>query len=67
MGKERRELLTVEAAAASLGLKPTTLRAWIARRRLAIVRLGRAVRIPSDEVERLIERGFVPAVPERHV
>jgi excisionase family DNA binding protein len=58
-------LITVEACAEALGLKPATIRAWIARRRISIVRLGRAVRIPQTEVDRLINRGSIPALPER--
>lgn len=59
------QLRTVEQAAADLGLSVHTIRAWIARRKIGHVRLGRAVRIPISEIERLIERGTVPALPER--
>jgi excisionase family DNA binding protein len=55
------KLLTVYEAADSLGLAPVTLRTWIAQRRIGVVRLGRAVRIPLSEIERLIERSTVPA------
>ena len=34
------KLLTVNEAAGSLGLAPVTLRAWIAQRRIGVVRLG---------------------------
>jgi excisionase family DNA binding protein len=54
-------MLTVRQAAERLGLKVSTLRAWIGQRRIGIVRLGRAVRIPLEEVERLIAEGAVPA------
>ena len=57
-----RELLTVDEAAAALTLKPKTIRAWIASRRISYVRLGgRAIRIPITEINRLIEEGMVPA------
>lgn len=52
---------TVEEAAAELNLKKSTIRAWIAQRRLGHVRLGRAVRIPAAEIQRLLEAGYVPA------
>ena len=58
-------LLSVYEAAEILNLKPVTLRAWIAQRRMGCVRLGRRVLIPLNEIERLIEGGFVPALPER--
>lgn len=58
-------LLTVSAAAVELGVSVHTVRAWIARRRIGHVRLGRAVRIPASEIARLIELGTVPAISER--
>ena len=58
-------LLTVKEAATRLGLSVACIRAWIARRRIVIVRLGRAVRVPEDEIRRLIAEGTVPAGPTR--
>jgi excisionase family DNA binding protein len=54
---------TVIEAAQELNLKPSTMRAWIAQRRIGHVRLGRAVRIPVAEIQRLLQAGYVP--PER--
>ena len=55
-------LLRVDQAADLLAVKPSTLRAWLLRRRIAKVRIGRrAVRIPSAEVERIIAEGMIPA------
>ena len=48
-------------AATELDVSVHTIRAWLSRRRLGYVRLGRAVRIPTAEIERLVERGTVPA------
>jgi excisionase family DNA binding protein len=59
------ELLTIKEAARELSQAEITLRARIARRQIGIVRLGRSVRIPRSEITRLIERGFVPPMPER--
>lgn len=57
-----RRLLNVKEAAEALGLKAATIRAWILRRKISYVRVGsRSIRIPAGEVEKLIERGFVPA------
>lgn len=56
---------TVAQAAQELNLSTSTIRAWIAQRRVGFVRLGRAVRVPDDEIRRLLEAGFVPADPQR--
>jgi excisionase family DNA binding protein len=53
--------LRIEDAALALALAEKTLRDWIAQRRLAVIRLGRAIRIPQSEVDRLLEEGTVPA------
>jgi excisionase family DNA binding protein len=52
---------TVSEAADELGLSVHTIRAWIARRRLAHLRLGRAIRVPAAELRRVIEQSTVPA------
>jgi excisionase family DNA binding protein len=54
---------TVEEAATELNLSRATIRAWIAQRRLGHIRLGRAIRVPADEIRRVLEVGYVP--PER--
>jgi excisionase family DNA binding protein len=54
-------LLTVPEAASRLGLKPATVRFWIWTRKLAHVKVGRAVRIREDTIQGLIEKGTVPA------
>lgn len=60
------QLLTVAAVAEMLGLKESTIRAWVAQRRIAIVRLGRAIRIPLEETNRLIAQGTIPARQPRN-
>jgi excisionase family DNA binding protein len=62
---EKQTLLTLEEAAGRLGMKVVTLRMWAARRRIARCKIGRSVRIPSDEVDRIIEASLIPALPER--
>ena len=54
------KLLTVRLVAELLGLREATIRSWIAQRRIGIVRLGRAVRVPLEEAERLIAEGTIP-------
>lgn len=54
-------MLTVAEVAGRLGMKPATIRLWIAKRKLAHVKLGRNLRIPLVEVERLIAENLIPA------
>jgi len=57
-------LLSVEEVAWRLGLKPVTVRLWLAGRKIARVKLGRRVLIQESEVERLIRSSTIPALPE---
>lgn len=54
-------LLTVKQAADTLGLKVSTIRAWVSRRKLPRVNCGRAVRIPADAISEFVERNTIPA------
>ena len=56
---------TVSEAANELALSVHTIRAWVAARRIAHIRLGRAIRIPASEIRRVIEENTVPAIKER--
>jgi excisionase family DNA binding protein len=60
-----RELLSIEQAAAQLGLKPVTVRQWANARKIARVKLGRRVLVPAAEVQRLIDSNLIPALPKR--
>ncbi len=62
---DRNNPLTVRQTAAALSLSPATIRAWIAARRLGYIRLGRAIRVPTAEVERVLAAGTVPARESR--
>lgn len=54
-------LRTLRAAADDLGIARSTLRIWIARGRVGVVRLsGRTLRVPATEVARLIHENFTP-------
>jgi excisionase family DNA binding protein len=55
-------LLTVRDAALSLGLREITVRKMMRSRSISFTRIGRAVRISQQEVERVISRGTVPAL-----
>ncbi len=56
-----KNLLTVAETAEALNLKISTVRAWLARRKLPRVNCGRAVRIPAEAVERFISENTIPA------
>ncbi len=60
-----KRLLRVEEAAELLAVKPSTIRAWLLRRKIGRVRVGaRAVRVPASEVERLIREGEIPPLEQ---
>jgi excisionase family DNA binding protein len=56
---------TVKQAAEELNVSVHTIRAWVAQRRIGHVRLGRAVRVPASEIQRLLDKGAVPAIQRR--
>jgi excisionase family DNA binding protein len=58
-------LLTVAKAAELWAVKPVTVRAWAGQRRIASVKLGRSLRIPEGEIQRLIDEGYQPARANR--
>jgi excisionase family DNA binding protein len=53
-------MLTVSEAARILGLQESTLRAWVMRRRIDYLKLGRSIRIEQAEIDRLLEQARVP-------
>ncbi len=52
---------TVAEAAVEMNVAKSTIRAWIAQRRLGHVRLGRAIRVPAAEITRVMQEGYTPA------
>jgi excisionase family DNA binding protein len=62
---EFRRLLTVKEVAGILGMRASTIRAWLSQRRLPLVRCGRSVRIPGRAVAAFIEENTVPAREDR--
>jgi len=42
-------------------LSARTIWAWVYQRKIGVVRLGRAVRVPQKAIDDLIEFGTVPA------
>lgn len=51
------ELLTVSELSALLRCKPSCIRRWIRERKVTTVHVGRLVRIPSSEADRIIRAG----------
>jgi putative resolvase len=54
MAKREPKLLRLSVAAHELGLHPITVRRWIKAGRIQVILVGREVRIPRTEVERLV-------------
>ena len=54
MVKREPKLLRLRGAAHELGLHPMTVRRWIKAGRIQVIPVGREVRIPRSEVERLV-------------
>lgn len=55
------ELLTIQETANALRLKPSCIRRWIRESKVTSVHVGRLVRIPASEVDRIIRAGTSPA------
>jgi excisionase family DNA binding protein len=62
MSNDTRRLLTILEACNRTGLKEPTIRLKVYRRELEHVKLGRAVRIPEEEIDRLIRENTVPRI-----
>ncbi|MCS6296704.1 MAG: helix-turn-helix domain-containing protein [Nitrospira sp.] len=59
------KLITIREAANRLGLKESTIRKYILRRQIAYVKPSvRAVRIPIEELERILAAGLRPVIPQ---
>lgn len=54
MVKQEQKLFQVGVAARELGLHPMTVRRWIKAGRIEVVQVGREVRIPRSEIERIV-------------
>jgi len=55
----KKQLITVSEAAALLSVAPITLRKWGAQGRLPLVKLGRAVRVRLEDIQRIAQEGIV--------
>jgi excisionase family DNA binding protein len=61
MGNSEIILLSVPQMADRLGVTRACIRRWILERKITTVKLGRLIRIPASEVERLVSSGMRPA------
>jgi excisionase family DNA binding protein len=61
MTSEKLNFLTAEEFADQLGITLACARRWLLIRKISHVKLGRLVRIPASEADRLIREGLVPA------
>ncbi len=61
MSANSSDLLTISEASALLRLKPSTLRAWILKRRIPHVKLGSRVFIRRSDIDALVSQSVVPA------
>ena len=58
---DEKQMLTVSEVAAALGIKEATVRAWVSKRKITYVKLGRLVRIPAKEIKGLIDNATIPS------
>lgn len=56
------DCVTVREAAERLGLRESTIRKWILQRKLGVVRLGRAVRLRTSDLDRMLKESYRPPV-----
>jgi excisionase family DNA binding protein len=59
------KLNTLPQAAEQLGISVKCLRSWIYRRAIPYTKIGRAVRISDETIQRIIDRGTMPALEDR--
>jgi excisionase family DNA binding protein len=61
---EASELLTVPEVARILRLQPSTIRAWILKRKIQYLKLGGRVFLRKADCDALIDASIVPTVEE---
>lgn len=60
--KATEKLYSPPEAAAKLGVTVAWIRKRILLRKVAVVKLGKLVRLPESELTRLVEQGYRPAL-----
>jgi excisionase family DNA binding protein len=59
--QKQTELLTIQDFANILQVTTACVRRWISERKITTVKIGRLVRIPAEEIEKLVRKGTRPA------
>ena len=62
---QRPKLNTLPQAAEQLGVSVKCLRSWIYRRAIDYCKVGRAVRISDETIQRIIDQGTMPALKQQ--
>ena len=62
---EQIELLTINEFADALRLKASCIRRWLRESKVTSVHVGRLVRIPASEINRIVSQGTRPARSQR--
>ncbi len=62
---ENSRLLTIPEFAAALRVTPSCVRRWLTESKVTRVHVGRLVRIPASEIERIVSLGTRPALDTR--
>jgi excisionase family DNA binding protein len=52
---------TVKQAAEQWNISERTVRDWIYLRKVTYIRVGRCIRIPQSEIDKVLEQGTIPA------
>ncbi len=55
------DYVTVREAARRLALQESTIRKWIVQRKVGVVRLGRAVRLRTSDLDKMLADAYRPA------
>jgi excisionase family DNA binding protein len=58
---DQEELLTLTEFRTPLKITMSCTRRWVLEHRIAVVKVGRLVRVPRSELERIVQEGLRPA------
>jgi excisionase family DNA binding protein len=64
MREHQSKLLSVPEFAEALGVTPACIRRWLLEQKVSSIKIGRLVRVPESEVDRIVSQGYRPAKPQ---